>query len=470
MVIGSTEYGLWVLGGVVGMIFLVLVTINPQQGVYVLVATIYLNIASIMEDNYGVPEVNKLLVLLVLLGLLMNRVYLNNVPLIFQSNQGAILLYYCITILSVLFAKEGAQSDIVIGKQVQGTIDIILDLAKDFLIISLIVQLANQENVYKHIVWILIAAATLLSLLSIYQYVTGDYNNTFFELASIPEQVTVEGGKRAGGPVGDPNFYAMFLLAVLPSAIFRVLKETQTSLRVIAGICIVLIVTAVFVTFSRGALVALLGIVILFVYRYRMYPGRILAIALVLLLLLLSVAPGTVWNRISSLGELFGITSNQSASEEFSGRYSEAAIALDMFYDYPILGVGKGHYAENYLTYSSRLGIDQRREQRQAHSLYLEIAAEQGILGIAAFSVMLIVIFRSAYLAKKLLRKKGREDLVYWVAGVEYGLVAYLLASTFLHGDFERYMWLIIAIVITGYTLAQNVKDSSPLSKEEVVV
>jgi hypothetical protein len=81
-----------------------------------------------------------------------------------------------------------------------------------------------------------------------------------------------------------------------------------------------------------------------------------------------------------------------------------------------------------------------------------------------------MVIFRSAYLAKKLLRKKGREDLTIWVAGFEYGLVAYLITSIFLHGDFERYMWLIIGLVIVSYPLAQALPDQTAQSQREEVV
>jgi hypothetical protein len=38
-----------------------------------------------------------------------------------------------------------------------------------------------------------------------------------------------------------------------------------------------------------------------------------------------------------------------------------------------------------------------------------------------------------------------RTDLIPWVSALQLGLVSYLLTSIFLHGDYSRYLWLLIA-------------------------
>ena len=82
-------------------------------------------------------------------------------------------------------------------------------------------------------------------------------------------------------------------------------------------------------------------------------------------------------------------------------------VGLQMFADHPILGVGLGNYPLLYQQYSQRLGIDLRSEIRQAHNLYLEVAAETGLLGLLSFGLLLVVMFWSIWKAHQALAKKG---------------------------------------------------------------
>jgi O-antigen ligase len=47
--------------------------------------------------------------------------------------------------------------------------------------------------------------------------------------------------------------------------------------------------------------------------------------------------------------------------------------------DHPLLGVGSGNYEVHYPSYARVVALDGRREERAAHSLYLEVAAENGL-------------------------------------------------------------------------------------------
>ena len=77
----------------------------------------------------------------------------------------------------------------------------------------------------------------------------------------------------------------------------------------------------------------------------------------------------------------------------FRGRMSEYAVGFRMFRDNPVLGIGYDNYAANYLDYSMRIGLDPRRTERSAHSLYLEVLAEQGLLGLLLFGFVPLFVF-----------------------------------------------------------------------------
>ena len=74
-----------------------------------------------------------------------------------------------------------------------------------------------------------------------------------------------------------------------------------------------------------------------------------------------------------------------------SNRYAYWKVAADVFADHPLLGVGSGSFQVEWLA---------RREiaegVRDAHSLYLETAAELGLAGLAALAVFLAGIVLAA--------------------------------------------------------------------------
>jgi len=198
----------------------------------------------------------------------------------------------------------------------------------------------------------------------------------------------------------------------------------------------------------------------LFVIRdRRLNPYKIGAGLLAIFLLTAPILPSSFWDRISSLaGVLPGANQEAAvaADDSFRGRMSEYIVGMQMFYDYPILGVGAGQYEDNYLDYSEKVGLDSRFEARQAHSLYIEIAAEQGVAGIFTFVIMLMFIFNSLRLAHRNAQAIGRYDLVSWITGVQLGLIAYLVSSIFLHGDFFRYFWLYVGFAAASSVMVQE--------------
>ena len=72
-------------------------------------------------------------------------------------------------------------------------------------------------------------------------------------------------------------------------------------------------------------------------------------------------------------------------------RADEMALAVRMFAENPVVGVGPGNYKELFQKYSlDHYGIP-RQEDREAHSFPLEVAAETGLFGLMAFAAVLSV-------------------------------------------------------------------------------
>jgi O-antigen ligase len=127
-----------------------------------------------------------------------------------------------------------------------------------------------------------------------------------------------------------------------------------------------------------------------------------------------------------------------------------------MFLDNPLLGVGKGNYPERYQEYAVRTGITPSRQVYSPHNLYLEVLAENGLLGVLIFGAMVYqMIFRPLY-AYADLKKAGLVEQALLFRGITYGILAFLIGSFFLHGAFPRYLWLLFGLAMAADNIARN--------------
>ncbi len=443
--VGTSPDGALVIGFAIAAVGAIYMILRPSFGMIFLVIMIYFDFSNILEVGFGIPSANKLLVVLIVVGVIGTRAIIHGKPLVIRPTEGAIILYGFVIALSI-FASGLLEDSL---KQ-------LLDFAKDFAIILIIIQLCDDEKIWKRLQWTMIILAAFLSLLTCYTMLTGDTSNNFLGLARSPVHEITAGfdSIRPTGPLDDPNFYAQILLMVFPLAAYRVVDEKKTFSRGFALVCSALIVAAIIFTYSRSAFIMIIVISFVIVFERKMNVYKFAALGLAILVGATPILPAGYLARMATLtGAAEGADTQTEAS--FRGRSSEAQVAVLMFLDYPLLGAGYSNFEENYLKYSTQLGIDDRLQNRQAHNLYLEAAAETGVIGLFAFSLMYLLIFRSLWIARKQLIQIGRRDLVPWITGLAFGLLGYLLTSIFLHDDYVRYLRLMMGLALSASALSE---------------
>ena len=393
--IGQGEGGFYVLGGVVALIMAIIVMVKPAIGIYALVIFTYLNLSDILQVSFHIPSINKPIVGLIFIAVLANRIVLHHRPLNLQKVVGAILAYGVVLLLSALLA---ADQDV--------AFNYVFDWFKDFAVLLILLQVCDDEHVWKQIQWLLIACAALVGLLSCYQVLSGRLDNQFFGLAntSINQITNSFDSARVSGPLSDPNFYAQIILMILPLAVYRALTEVHPITRAFAAACAGIIMLTVVFTYSRAASVAMLILLFLIVRERKFNLYKLGFGVVVVAVIAFPLLPAGYLDRMFTLQELFSSSGSSSQVDlSFRGRTSEMLVAVDMFLDHPVLGVGISNYEDNYLTYSSQLGIDPRLENREAHSLYLEVLAETGLVGEIAFVAVIAGVFLVQHHAKQVL-------------------------------------------------------------------
>jgi O-antigen ligase len=135
-----------------------------------------------------------------------------------------------------------------------------------------------------------------------------------------------------------------------------------------------------------------------------------------------------------------------------------------MFVDHPLTGVGIGNYAGHYQEYARSLGIEVRRVDRQPHNLFLEVAAEIGLPGLAAFGAMVGGAFFAVAVARRRWRAAGREAEAGIAFAVGVALAGWAATSVFLHLDFARPWWLLmgIAFALPGLAATDTAPEVAP--------
>lgn len=411
----------------------------------------YTNLAVVAVRFHGVPQFLAAAIALLLVVPLVRYVVIQREPFVVTP-----ALPFVFALLGALFLSATLSSEPQLSR---GALP--LYLSEGLLLYLLVSNAVRTTHILNRVVWILILAGSLLGALSVYQELTHSYANDFGGFAQV-DRLETGGGfniapesdekvlrPRLGGPLGSENRYAQILAVLLPLALLRVFREPSKRLRVVAAGGSLLITGGILLTFSRGAAVALAATLVLMVLFREIRVRHFALLLAVLTAFVLFVVPDYVV-RLSSLE---GATASPLSSEPSSdvdsailGRQTENRAAWQTFLDHPLVGVGPGVYFREYSReYANRLGLRYLGSERRAHSLYLELAADTGMLGLAAFFGMVGVTMIYLYRSARLWRPHDPQRAML-ASSFLFALVAYLTTAAFLHLSYQRYFWVLLGL------------------------
>ena len=192
-----------------------------------------------------------------------------------------------------------------------------------------------------------------------------------------------------------------------------------------------------------------------------------MAIACLIGALVVVVAEPDYVVRLSSISHVGGLFSKQDSVPDFSirRRYAENVACIHTFMTSPIVGVGPGHFAAFYSEpYVNQSGIVRTMKGYRGHSLYLETAAETGLLGILIFlSIVgsMLLQLRSEYRSPALREHPECVDLM---KAFFVSIIGYMVSAIFLHLSYQRYFWLLLALASASVAVVRSLTgEDAPL-------
>lgn len=303
--------------------------------------------------------------------------------------------------------------------------------------------LVNDRERFLGVAWALALAAFLLSCLTVFQKLSGTTTNDYFGLArGVVAQISGDSeGFRPSGTIENPNYYAQMLLPGLAISLGSAMGERRLWQRIAFAIASSVIAAAVLMTLSRGGAVAMVAtILVVMAYSRKVYLVAFLAPPALAILLL---TPGKLERFEDAATAVADAVTGQQISEvSVSGRISEMKVAAIAFSESPWTGVGFGQIELNYQAISARSDLNLRSSDRAAHSLYLEVAAEQGLPGLIALFAVIWLGFDAAK------RRDHLDDrLELHRSMVVAGTAGMLIAAVFLHDAYFNLMWLMLTLL-----------------------
>jgi putative inorganic carbon (hco3(-)) transporter len=431
----------------------ILILFRPREiGLPLMVVLLFANASDLLTRLYSIPSLLQLLFVVMVAALWIWRDELSPKPILLHPLALALAAWGLVVFTSSAWASDTAAADVRFNENL-----------RSFLLFVIVGTVASSSwKALRIATAALVLTAGALASLSLYQVATGRYDQQFGRFAAVQfghiyERVS---DARIAGPLDDPNFYAQILLLAIPIGFALTAITRGVWLRVSIGAATVAALAAMLFTYSRGAMLAFAVMLCLLPFvvpaRRRLFAGALIVIALFLVLV-----PTDFGRRLATVEGTFGGRSGVERDSSMEKRKLLAAAALQMVADRPLRGVGAGNFSEHYPHYARSIGssspqYDEPGTTQYPHSLYLEIGAETGLIGLAAFALALLVAFRTASRSTRLLRVESMSAEALLVSSFALALTGYLVAALFLHGAYQRYLWLIFAFIVAAGCLSQR--------------
>jgi putative inorganic carbon (hco3(-)) transporter len=265
--------------------------------------------------------------------------------------------------------------------------------------------------------------------------------------------MTVEGYRASGrgtGIFGNTNDMALHLVTMLPISIALLFGSKGVGRKIFYGVCSALAIAAIVLSYSRGAF---LGLVVVLIYFTIKLGGRhrieillaIFGVGIVLMLL----APSGYGGRLLSI---FMPSLDPAGSAD--ARRGELFRSIYIALRHPLLGIGMGNYQPE-MSYRGLV----------THNSYTQVAAEAGMLALVSYLMFIISPLRKlGQIARETLAARRDSSFYYLAIGLQASLIAYMVSSFFLSVAFNWYVFYLV-----GYAVCLRRLYESETGKSVVV-
>ena len=280
------------------------------------------------------------------------------------------------------------------------------------------------------------------------------------------------GGHGIGAWMGDENDFCMVMDMAAPIAYFLLFSVAGFAKKFRYLACLGAFLLGAMASLSRGGFIGLASVGVYCWYRSPKKLNAFVVVA-VAVLFMVALAPETYWEEIASS------TSDQTMGEDGTGgaRLYTWGIGMKMFLYNPIIGIGQKNFPWTFDLYEAGETFHERSfAGREAHSAWVTLVAELGLVGIAIIGLMLLQSYRdlkfvrTRYAPVDVKQKHGQtvregEDVrIYLARAMEGSMIGYIVSSVFISTLWYPSLWILFGFVVALRNISDEpVAEASPV-------
>lgn len=254
---------------------------------------------------------------------------------------------------------------------------------------------------------------------------------------------------RVEGPedsfISGNNELALALVVALPFLAFMITQFKVWWAKGAVVLCMALCVVSVLGSYSRGALLALVAMAVVLVFRSKkkLVVGTLAG---------LCIAAGVVFMPAQWTQRMDTIDEYEQDGSAL-GRLNAWAFARNLAADHPIFGGGFQAFTKDlFLQYAPNPA-----DHHDAHSIYFEVLAEQGYPGLVLFLSIGVLIFLTCGRVRRQCRDASQADWIFQLAGfIQVSLIGYAVGGMFLGLAYWDFLYHLAALTLVLSRTAAN--------------
>ncbi len=301
------------------------------------------------------------------------------------------------------------------------------------LLYFVIVDSVKTKRQFRNIIGVILFSCLLIGIDGIFQKFFGF---DFMRFRPIS-------GTRLTASFKNPNHFGGWLSMVLPITVSLFLFGIKRPkwLRIGFGLLSVLLFICLVLAGSRGAWLGFVGALLLIMGILK--SKKLFLITLICILIMPFTVSGKFGERVTSI---FNIN-NEGPNIARITLWKETLV---MIKDRPLLGRGVNTFMSNW----SKYGVGKTwGHPYYPHNCYLHMVAETGLIGLAMFMWIIIMLFKSTINFLKKIKLKTEEDSFYQAVGLGLlgGITACLIHS-FVDNNLyvvllATFFWILLGLV-----------------------
>jgi O-antigen ligase len=268
----------------------------------------------------------------------------------------------------------------------------------------------------------------------------------------------VQGGRMAllGGTLGNANYLAMMLLMGVPFCLFVLRTRMGMSPLKLASLLMLLCIpVTVAATGSRGGLVTLAVMFLLYFVPLPSGQKMVVAIAaLILAVIAITWSTRSALDRyktiFASSGEVRLSDSEKSAIDSMGLRKELLMSSLQLSMRHPLFGVGPGMFSVANASFVEELtGRANWNAWHETHNTFTQVSCEDGLPGLFLYCLTLLFCFKIVFSAKKLARQNpALSTLGHMAFALQLALIAFTGTSIFASNAYAYYFPMLAGLCV----------------------